>query len=73
VTLTFFDLADDHDEILVIPASDAGVGAEDARFHIQRQGDRIEVITDSDRAWSVWIDGMTHECPPGTPGIRLGR
>jgi len=58
VTLRLYGLADGHDETLLIPASDAGVGATDAWFRVQRIGTKVTVDTDSDRPWSVWIDGV---------------
>jgi len=59
VTLRLYGLVDGHDETFVIPASDAGVGATDAQFRVSRAGDSVTVETDSDRPWSVWIDGRT--------------
>ena len=73
VTLLLYELADGHDETLVIPASDAGIGAADATFRVRRTGDAMSVETDSDRAWAIWLDGEVTEFPPGTPEVRLGR
>jgi len=58
LTLRLNQLADGHDERIVVPASDAGVGASDVEFRVRRQGDRIVIATDSDRPWSVWADGV---------------
>ena len=59
VTLRLYQLADGHDERVVIPAADAGVGASDVEFHVRRTGDTVTIDTDSGRPWSVWIDGVT--------------
>jgi alpha-D-xyloside xylohydrolase len=53
VTLQLFQLADGHDSTVVVPASDAGVGAADAEFHVRRTGDEVVVTTTSDRAWAL--------------------
>jgi len=75
VTLRCSALADGHDETVVIPAADAGVGAADAAFRVRRTGDRVGVETDSARAWALWIDGDLTEYPAGTPAAecRLGK
>jgi len=59
VTLRLHELADGHDETLVIPAEDAGVGASDVQFRIVRAGNHVTIETDSDRPWSVWLEGTT--------------
>ena len=66
VTLRCFALRDSHDSEVVVPASDAGVGAADARFRVRREGGRITVTTDSNRPWAVEAGGRRVECTAGT-------
>jgi len=71
VTLRLHELADGHDEVVVVPASDAGVGVSDAWFHVRREGSVVTVETDSDRVWAVQMDGRVVKCAAGTYSVSL--
>jgi alpha-D-xyloside xylohydrolase len=74
VTLRLFAPADGRTTTVVVPASDAGVGAQDARFLVARTGEKVRIESDSGRPWAVEVGGARTECPAGTTScvIALG-
>ncbi|MDR2373350.1 MAG: alpha-xylosidase [Bifidobacteriaceae bacterium] len=71
LTLAMFELADGHDSTLVIPASEAGTGAEDATFQVRREGETITVTTDSAKAWAVLLGTKRHAQVAGTDAAHI--
>lgn len=70
-TVRLVAIRDGHDSTLLVPASDAGAGAEDASFRIVREGSRITVTSDSTRPWAVEADGRRIAAEAGTRRLEV--
>lgn len=70
-TVRLVEIRDGHDSTLLVPASDAGAGAEDATFRIVRKESRITVTSDSTRTWAVEVDGRRIEADAGAQRIDI--